>query len=235
MEHEFNLAKHVREFHYDYVTLIDHIMSKEQASSLVSRVDALIGSGQIKFVDHGGLGTGDVSDLGGRYLHHIFEGGDVRRHLPELVTLYRAILPLVATITSQDVVLSPYERSDINIKVYPAGGGTLGEHRDTNGITVLLFLTTNAEAPLRIQLPRSHPSKGEWIDRRSIYAQAGTLLLMKGRECTHDCEATERERKVTVVLNYYVRGDTWRHEAFDEFVYDGIDPSGRSTRTTAHA
>jgi hypothetical protein len=228
MDHEFNLPKHVREFHYDYVTLVDRIMSKEQASSLVTRIDALICNGEIKLVDHRGMGTGDVSDLGGRYLHHIFEGDDVRRHLPELVTLYRAILPLVATITSQDVVLSPHMRSDINIKVYPAGGGTLGEHRDTNGITVLLFLTTNKEAPLRLQLPRSHPSKGDWIDRRSIHAEAGTLLVMKGRECVHDCEPTVSERKVTVVLNYYVRGDTWRHEAFDDFVYDGVDPSRES-------
>lgn len=113
----------------------------------------------------------------------------------------------------------------MNIKVYPPGGGTLGEHYDTNGVTVLLFLTTKREAPLRMQIPRAHPSKGTWTERRSIHATAGSLLIMKGREVLHDCEPTVNERKMTVVLNYYVRGDTWRHDSFDRFVYDGVPPS----------
>lgn len=227
MTSEFNLNRHVREFHYDYVTVIDEIMKPELCVDLTRRINGLIGDDAIKLVDHRGLGTDAVSDLGGRYLHHIFEGQDVRKHLPEITAVYHAVLPLVAAVTSQDVVLSPYDRSDVNIKVYPAGGGTLGEHYDTNGVTVLLFLTTNREAPLRMQVPRSHPAKGEWIERRDIYARAGSLLIMKGRDVLHDCEPTESEQKVSVVLNYYVRGDTWRHEDFDSFVYDGVQPSAR--------
>jgi hypothetical protein len=228
MNSEFNLNRHVREYHYDYVTVIDDIMKSDLCVALTQRIDDLIESDGIKFVNHGGLGTDAVSDLGGKYLHHIFEGDDVRRHLPELTAVYHAVLPLVAAVTSQDVVLSPHDRSDVNIKVYPAGGGTLGEHYDTNGVTVLLFLTTNREAPLRMQVPRSHPAKGDWIERRDIYARAGSLLIMKGREVLHDCEPTKCEKKISVVLNYYVRGDTWRHEDFDAFVYDGIKPSGKA-------
>ena len=224
MQKGFDLTRHVREYHYDYVTVVDGVMDPVLCDTLRDRVDRLIGEGKVKLVDHRGLGTEAVSDAGGRYLHHIFEGGDIRHHLPELTAVYHAILPMVASITSQDVVLSPYSRSDINIKVYPPGGGTLGEHHDTNGVTVLLFLTTNREAPLRMQIPRSHPAKGQWIERRSIHATAGSLLVMKGRDVLHDCEPTVNERKMTAVLNYYVRGDTWRHEAFDSFVYDGVTP-----------
>lgn len=148
----------------------------------------------------------------------------MREHLPELVTLYRSTLPLVSAITNQDAVLSPHQRSDINIKVYPPGGGTLGEHYDTNGITVLLFLTSNKEAPLRMQVPRRHPSREPWVEKRNIYATAGSLLVMKGREILHDCEPTVTEQKISVVLNYYVRGDTWRHDEFDNFVCDGVSP-----------
>ena len=48
---------------------------------------------------------------------------------------------------------------------------------------------------------------------------------MKGREVLHDCEPTLTEQKITVVLNYYVRGDTWRHAKFDDFVYDDVSPA----------
>lgn len=225
MNQKFRLEEHVREYHYDYATVLDGLMSEAQCEELVRRINHLIAAGKIKLVNHEGKGAAAVSDVGGRYLHHIFEGEDVRRHLPELTAVYRAVLPLVAAVTTQDAVLSPYPRSDINIKVYPPGGGTLGEHYDTNGITVLLFLTSNREAPLRMQVPRSHPSRGKWSEHREIHAKAGSLLVMKGREVLHDCEPTVVEQKISVVLNYYVRGDTRRHESFDNFVYDGLAPA----------
>jgi len=217
----FNAHHHARNYQYDYVTVIDEIIPQSIQESLRERIHALIDAGAIPLVNHAGRGTDAVSDKGGRYLHHIFTGEDVRAHLPELTTLYQALRPLIAVVTNQDVVLSPHPRSDMNIKVYPPGGGTLGEHYDTNGITVLLFLTTNEEAPLRMQIPRRHPSCQPWVERREIHARSGSLLVMQGREILHDCEPTQTEQKITVVLNYYVRGDTWRHPGFDDFVYGG--------------
>lgn len=129
-------------------------------------------------------------------------------------------------ITHTDAVISPYPLSDVNIKAYPAGGGTLGLHYDTNGITVLLFLTTNKEAPLRMQIERSHPSKKEsWIEHRHIHACKGSLLVMQGRKVLHDSEPTISEQKFSVVYNYYERHDTYRHEDFDDFVYYGAKPN----------
>jgi len=221
----FNLTKHVAEYHYDYVTVLDNIVPPPLCDTLKERVEQTIEQGRVKLVNHQGLGTREVSDAGGQYLHYIFQGQDVRDHLPELTAIYHSLLPLISLVTSQDAIVSPHDRSDINIKVYPEGGGTLGEHYDTNAITVLLFLTSNREAPLRMQIPRAHPSQPEpWIEHRHIHAKAGSLLIMKGREILHDCEPTVTEKKITVVLNYYTRDDVWRPEKFDAFVYDGVDP-----------
>lgn len=222
----FNINVHRKEYQYDYATVIPKLLPEKICTELRSRVNSAIQDQKVKLVNHNGLGNDLVTDNGGKYLHHIFQGQDVRDHLPELVSFYHALPPIVEMVTSLDVVVSPYDRSDINIKVYPAGGGTLGLHRDTNGITVLLFLTTNKEAPLRMQMPRTHPSKKEpWIEHKNIYANSGDLLIMRGRDVLHDCEPTITEQKMTVVLNFYDQADTWRPTQFDSFVYDGIAPT----------
>lgn len=101
----------------------------------------------------------------------------------------------------------------------------MGLHYDTNGITVLLFLTTNSEAPLRMQVQRSHPGKKDpWVEHRKIYAKKGALLIMQGRKVLHGSEPTVNEQKLSVVYNYYERHDTYRHEDFDNFVYYGRPP-----------
>lgn len=227
----FYIDKFRSDYHHDFVTVIPNVLPKELCDNLRKRINDAIADNKVTLVDHQGKGTDAVSDGGGRYLHHIFKGEDIREYLPELKAVYHALLPLISMVTCTEVVVSPYPRSEINIKVYPPGGGTLGEHYDTNGITVLLFLTTNKEAPLRMQIPRSHPSKKNgWIEKKNIYAEEGSILVMRGREVLHDCEPTVTEQKITVVLNFYKRGDTWRPAQFDSFVYDGIDPESGKHR-----
>ena len=220
----FQINIHQQEYQYDYVTVIDNILPKEFCEELKLRVNQVIDSNLVTLVNHNGFGNDIVKDKGGKYFHHIFKGPDIKKYLPELNSFYHSILPLISLVTLKDAIVSPYEQSNINIKAYPAGGGTLGEHYDTNGITVLLFLTTNKEAPLRMQIPRSHPSKGKWIENKNIYAKQGSLLIMKGREILHDCEPTINEQKLSVVLNYYERNDIWRPSQFDDFVYNGVKP-----------
>ena len=223
----FCLDARRKEYFNDYVTVIEDYIPEHLCDQLAQRVNDVILSKRVDLVDHEGLGNKAVSDFGGRYLHHIFKGSDIREHLPELVSIYHSALPLVSLITCSDAIVSPYSQSDINIKAYPPGGGALGAHYDSNGITVLLFLTTNKEAPLRMQIPRSHPSKPDsWIEHRNIYAKKGALLLLQGRKILHDCEPTKTEQKLTAVLNYYTEGDTFRHKDFDDFVYYGHSPSG---------
>lgn len=219
----------VRQHQYDYfnnlVTQVERLIPGPVCDSLAAKIAQVIDAGLVDHVRHDGRGTNAVSDLGGAYDHHIFKGDDIRTHLPELVAIYHAVLPLVSIITCSDAVVSPYPVSDINIKAYPPGGGTLGRHYDTNGITVLLFLTDNTEAPLCMQIERSHPSRREpWTEERKVFATKGTLLLMQGRKTLHESEPTHIERKITVVYNYYERHDTYRHQAFDDFVYSGKAP-----------
>jgi hypothetical protein len=222
----FDLRKHQHDYFYNLVTTVDSLIPNHICDQLAWRVNQVIADGLVDHVKHKAVGTSAVSDLGGEYDHHIFKGDDIRRHLPELAAIYHALLPLISIITCTDTIVSPYPVSDINIKSYPPGGGTLGLHYDTNGITVLLFLTNNREAPLRMQIERSHPSqKGQWIETRNIYAKKGTLLVMQGRKSLHDSEPTKTEQKLTVVYNYYERHDTYRHEDFDKFVYYGVKPA----------
>jgi hypothetical protein len=210
--------------------VIDGLIPEQMCDTLAERANGAIEAGSVQLVRHESLGTDAVSDLGGEYNHHIFKGEDIRRCMPELSAVYHAIVPLISLITHTDTVVSPYATSDINIKAYPAGGGTLGLHYDTNGITVLLFLTTNKEAPLRMQIERSHPSKKKpWIEHKKIFAKKGSLLVMQGRKVLHDSEPTVAEQKLSVVYNYYERHDTYRHEDFDDFVYHGLKPKTLSS------
>lgn len=221
----FDVNQHRHNYFYNLQTVIDGLIPEELCDNLAERVNDIIKSNGVSLVRHSSLGTDAVSDLGGEYNHHIFKGGDIRECLPELNAIYHSLVPLVSLITHTDTVVSPYPASDINIKAYPPGGGTLGLHYDTNGITVLLFLTTNKEAPLRMQIERSHPSKKEpWTEHKKIFAKKGSLLIMQGRKTLHDSEPAITEQKLSVVYNYYERHDTYRHEDFDNFVYYGIKP-----------
>lgn len=221
----FDINKHRHEYFYDHATVIENLIPEEICNNLAERVNQIIKGGGVDHVVYESLGSDAMLDLGGKYNHYIFKGDDVRKDLKELVAIYHAIVPMISMITCTDAIVSPYLQSDININAYPAGGGTLGLHYDTNGITVLLFLTTNTEAPLRMQIPRSHPSKKDpWIEHSKIYAKKGNLLIMQGRKTLHDCEATVSEQKLSVVMNYYEKSDTYRHEDLDDFVYYGRKP-----------
>jgi len=95
----------------------------------------------------------------------------------------------VKLISCTDAVISPYVQSDINSKAYPPGGGTVGLHYDTNGITVLLFLTTNKEGPLRLNIPRSHPSKKSLGSKNGTFMLVGALCFSfkEGKFCMNLC------------------------------------------------
>ena len=221
----FDIQKHRHDYFYNLATVINDLIPSEICDNLTDRVNTILDKGLVDRVKHTGLGNEAVSDLGGDYNHHIFKGPDIRSHLPELNAIYHAIVPLISLVTCPDAVVSPYPLSDINIKAYPPGGGTLGLHYDTNGITVLLFLTENKEAPLIMQIERSHPSKKEpWVENKKIYAKKGSLLIMQGRKTLHDSEPTITEQKLSVVYNFYESHDTYRHEDFDSFVYYGNKP-----------
>ena len=221
----FSLELHQRNYQKDYYTLVDDIIPNIDCENIMKKIEQLINENKISLVNHEGIGKQKYLDGGGKYLHHIFKGSDIQNYFPELIGLYYGLLPSINAITCSRTVLSPYPDSNINIKVYPPNGGTLGWHFDTNGITVVIYLTTNQEAPLVVNIPRSHPSKEDWIETKEIFAEKGKMLVMKGREVWHKSSPTITEIKAALIFNYYEEGDTWRPSNFDQFVYEGKDTS----------
>lgn len=218
----FSLETHQRNFHHELNTVVPGVLPEGMCETLAERAQSLIDEGRIHLVNHEGTGGVTELDQGGKYYHHMFLGEDVRQYMPEIVAAYHALKGQIAAITCGNVVLSPHADSDINIVVYPADGGTMGMHLDTNGITVLIYLTTNSEGGLLLKLPHEHPGEPEttYTEKR-IFAEAGSLLVMQGRKVWHVSEPTTSEVKMVAVLNYYYEGDTWRPEHFDQFVYAG--------------
>ncbi len=223
----FNIEEHRHNYHYDMYTVVSDVLTKDVCDRLMARMNGLIQQNRPIMVDHGGLGGPEELDAGGRYKHHLFDGDAIRECFPELVGLYHGLQHEIALITSQDVVLSPHLASDINIKAYPPHGGTLGAHFDTNGITVLIYLTTNTEGALRMDIPRDDPWNGKSIEKRELLAEAGSMLVMQGRKVWHDSAPMDKEFKAVAVLNYYWRGNTRRPAHFDNFVYHGEAPAGK--------
>lgn len=222
----FNIDKYRSDYHHDFVTVISHLLPREICAELRERVNDIIDKGLVTPDDSQDAGNSPVSDMGVGHFHYVFKGDDIRNYLPGLKAVYHALLPLVSMVTRSDVIVSPYPRSDINIKVYPPGSDAGGLY-DTNGIAVLLFLTTNKEAPLRIQIPRSDPSEKEgWIERKNIYAEEGSILIMRAREILHDCEPTITEQKMMIVLNFYKRDDIWRPSQYHSLTYSDVESEG---------
>jgi len=217
----FDLKKHRREYCYDLHTVVDEILPTALCQSIVERANRAIACNKIQKVEHKDLGA-EAAYLKGEYLFHLFKGDDIRAHLPEFEGIYHSLLPTISAITMQDAIVSPYPDSDINIKSYPKGGGVLGRHKDTNGISCLIYLTTNTEGALVLELEKDHPGFDvPKIESKRIYPRAGSMLVMQGRKLWHLSEPTQHEQKMTTVLNYYVRGDTWRPKGFDDSVYGG--------------
>lgn len=66
MSHGFDLTRHVREYHYDFATMVNDVMASTLCNALRERIEGLISTGIIKLVDHHGQGTAAVSDSGFR-------------------------------------------------------------------------------------------------------------------------------------------------------------------------
>ena len=156
---------------------------------------------------------GEVSDgIGGRLFYDLIDGISCEKLAPDMLRLYRRLPASLRQITQQAVICSPYERSKVCGKIYPAGGGQQGAHFDTNGITVILYLTSNNDGCTVIRPLDGGPDV-------SVKPAAGNILLMRGRECWHHAEPAIEKSKVISCWNYYVEGDTWRPEGLDDQIY----------------
>ena len=125
----FDIERHRHEYHHQFCTVIPDIFPGDLCKCLVDRLTGLIEDDGLHYVDHEGQGTRLELDASGKYRHYLADGSAIRQHFPELKGAYHSLTPLIAAITSDDVVVSPYADSDINIKAYPPNGGTVGKPR----------------------------------------------------------------------------------------------------------
>lgn len=127
----------------------------------------------------------------------------------------RGKLPL--NVVFRDVILSPYPRSAVGLKVHQGKGSTHGYHRDTNPISALLYLITDNTGGATRLHPLDHPARA-----LRVVPQCGRMLLMRGREIRHCGESlTDAQVKIVAPLNYYTADDQWRPEGIDTLVYGG--------------
>lgn len=74
----FNLNQHQYDYFYNLATVVENLIPEDICDTLAERVNSLIANGEIHHVKHSGLGNEAVSDLGGEYHHHIFQGQDIK-------------------------------------------------------------------------------------------------------------------------------------------------------------
>lgn len=225
-----DIEVHRRNYLYNNWTEVPDFLPSSVVKSLADRTNQCIREKKVALVQHSGLGGPKQYDEGGDYIHYIFRGPDIRSLMPELYGVYVALPHYLSVLTSQEVITSPYPESDISMRVYPPGGGTIGWHKDTNGISVLLYLTTNTEGALVMEIEKEIPPfEKTHVVTEKVLARAGSLIALQGRRVRHYVEPMQHETKMSVILNYYVQGDTWRPENFDKFIYDGVDPNAKTT------
>jgi hypothetical protein len=199
-----DLNRHCAEYHALGFTVIDVIPED---------IALAWGRGIVASISAGNGQRMDTTDSGGEPLYYdLIDGIDCAQAVPSMVDVYRTMPALVSVLTGADVVTSEYPRSKVCGTRYPAGGGRQGWHHDTNGITVVAYLSTNEDGATI-----AHPLDGS--PERRVLPRAGSLLLMQGRRVWHCGDQVNAAEKVISAWNYYVAGDTWRPPGLDDELY----------------
>jgi hypothetical protein len=203
------LTDHQAEYKYRGFTVLD-IIPEDLALSWGVAIASAIDAGRGKHVD----GDKHPDGVGsGRLFYDVIDGNVCEEVAPSMLAVYRSLPALWSAITGLDVVCSPHPRSKVDGTRYPAGGGQQGWHFDQNGVTVLMYLTTNPDGGATwIQ-----PLDGGLEVR--VFPKAGSILLMQGRKVWHCGGPTAGTAKVISPWNYYVKGDTHRPDGVDDEIY----------------
>ena len=150
------------------------------------------------------------SSLGGWSEYRAIDGVHVAAKFQELVDIYHHLRDVMSTELSREVILSPYEMSSINIKIYPPSSGSQGWHYDTQPLTCLLYLSEGSQTLIE-------------LEDGSLYGvdpKPGTLLVMEGRRMKHKVGVNGPAPRVTVPFNFYYPHDTYRPAYVDEAIYN---------------
>jgi hypothetical protein len=150
-----------------------------------------------------------ISSGYGESLYDVLPGDQVVAHVPALTVLYEALRPLLEAVSTEEVILSPWVRSSINVKWFQ-DGGSQGEHFDSNPLTALIYLT-DSDGDLVIT------SDGE----KRVEAKKGRLVILSGKAHSHRVEKCTEDR-IAVVMNYYYPRDCDRPEWLDKAIYENL-------------
>lgn len=139
---------------------------------------------------------------------------------------FYAMMPFILNaITGLDVVVSPWPESSISVMVYAPPSGQMLPHYDSNGITLLLYLTDNEDGATKVLPLTALRSLNPDVplqkigDESLILPKTGRVVVMQGRKVWHTSEPVTKAIKVSSAWNYYERGDTWRPDGVDERFY----------------
>jgi len=216
-----DLSRHQLEYQRDGLTVLEELVPPGLVAEWVGCALELAQRGVVH--DEVLEPDASVGDRGGRYLHTILDGLVTAQELPGLMGWYAANVTLMAAVTGEDAILSPYPRSAVNVKLYPSPGGQQGWHYDSNTLTGLLFLTTE------VGEGAFHYRNLQGIEGR-VYPKAGALLIGQGRRVEHAVEpmvSKDGRVRITVPLNYYTVTDTARPEGLDDRIYGPVAAAGQ--------
>lgn len=143
---------------------------------------------------------------------------DGRRSLnfPSLSEYYNSTANFLSLFTGLDIVTSFDKQSSVTFMFYPAPGGSLTAHYDTNQITFLIYLTDNDDGgtklyPISALRPTILGQPDEIISEPVIILpRRGRILLFNGRRIWHQSLPVNLNYKISSVWNYYEKHDNWR-------------------------
>jgi len=139
--------------------------------------------------------------------YRVVTGDVIDAELPWIVDAYNdAFLRLAQSCSHDPLATSPFKVSAININVMVGTGATYEWHVDSNPLTGLLFATTHLDdegGQLEFDI------QGELL---TVLPQAGKLLFFDARTVPHVVRPLRRESdtRVSIPMNYYVRGESIR-------------------------
>ena len=163
---------------------------------------------RVRYVDPAGEHTAGV---GGSLHYDIGDGFWCDRYLRDIETVYSMAATHAERVVGAPLDLSPMRRSRYVVKVYPEPHGEQGWHFDTNGVTALLYLSTNVDACTRV--------RGLDHVEYTVFPRQGDLLLMQGRRCWHRADPARFDPKVVIPFNLYLQGEHDRPSGLDDIIY----------------
>lgn len=228
---EANWSKLQTQFHTEGYCEFKNFFPPELLNDWRDTVKMLVDCPDLKGVNHINktFEKADVNarDGAGSYKFISIDGRvSLSPYFKDLAGYYKSISNFLSIFTGLDIVPSWDEKSSVTFMFYPAPGGTLLPHFDTNQPTFLLYLSDNKNEggtklyPLSTLRPTilGHPDEliGEPI---VVYPEFGKILLFNGRKVWHESQPVQNNDKISVVFNFYEKNDQWRPKEISERLY----------------